>query len=283
MENEKIEEREKELIPRGYELLSRVKRLKSVYVRDDQYDFPWLLDSARISRKKGHRFGLIDSGKLDSIHLEWLAEAGADIYTSDEARPNISEIELMNRATKRGSAIIAFFHHGPLEMEEKENLISISSLKEMGKGGIYIHLSNRERQRDFSLLGEIAFECRKGGSWLVYYHHGEFAPQLVDLARAAAWIHISDQSFQRDEEMSLFAEDLKAAGMGGSKFILHVEKRLGLFSLKAVLRAGAIVLFKGSLTDYRSPLRALERELERETRKAKLDFRAYYLSTAFLP
>lgn len=279
MENETLKDRENKRILRSYELLSKVKRTKVVHVRDDQYEFPWLLDSARISRKKGHRFGVIDTGKLDCLQLEWLAEAGADIYTSNEARPKPEELELLSRTVKKGKAIMVFFHHGALETEERENLASFGLLKKIGRNGVYIHLSNREREHNFSVLHELAFACRDGGSWVVYYHHGGFVPQVLDLARKGIWVHLSDKGLQSEEEQSLFTEAIKTHHGRRLRFVLHVEKGLTKSFLKAALRAGAIVLPKGSITSRRSPLLALENK----ARKAKLDSKAYYLSTSFLP
>jgi len=204
MQKESRKEREKEQIARSYEILSRVKINKCVYVRDDQYEFPLLLDSARTSRKKGHRFGLIDSGKLDCVQLEWLAQEGADLYTSDETRPKAAELIVLNKACKKGAAIMAYFHHRDLETAESENLISFFALKEMGRSGIFIHLSNKEKKRENSFLSELASYCRRGGSWLIYYHHRELFPQLEDLAGNGAWIHVSDRSLKEDRDLTLF-------------------------------------------------------------------------------
>ena len=204
MQKESRKEREKEQIARSYEILSRVKINKCVYVRDDQYEFPLLLDSARTSRKKGHRFGLIDSGKLDCVQLEWLAQEGADLYTSDETRPKAAELIVLNKACKKGAAIMAYFHHRDLETAESENLISFFALKEMGRSGIFIHLSNKEKKRENSFLSELASDCRRGGSWLIYYHHRELFPQLEDLAGNGAWIHVSDRSLKEDRDLTLF-------------------------------------------------------------------------------
>ena len=59
--------------------------------------------------------------------------------------------------------------------------------------------------------------------------------------------------------------------------VFYVEKLLDIFSLMKIIKAGAVVLFKFSLFDSKSPLRVLEKK----ARKRKLDFRAYYLSATF--
>jgi hypothetical protein len=279
MEEESIKDKNAEPPKKAYELLSRAGKGVDITVRDDQYEFPWLLDSVKLCRKKGARFRLVDSGKLDRFQLEWLAEAGADLYTSDEARAEASELEQVNRACQKGGAFVAYFHHGPLEPEEESGSISFFDLKDMGRCGIYFYLSNREMKREISKINELAHACRKGGSRLVYYLHGSLENSLEDLARNETWIHITDQIFQEPEDPALVLDKVKSVVSAGAKLILHVEKGLDLSLLRDVIKTQAFVLFKSSLFDYKSPFRALERK----TRKRKPDFRAYYLYPAFLP
>ena len=279
MNNEILKDTNVELPKKAYELLSRAGKGGDITVRDDQYDFPCLLDSVKICRKKGFRFRLIESGKLSLSQLEWLAEAGADLYTSDEARSDFLEMELMKKACRKGGAIFAYFFHGPFESEGKSGSVSFSDLQEMGRIGIYLHCTNRERERDVSRLAELAYACRKGGSWLVYYHHGLLDSSLEEPGRNGAWIHISEQSLRESEDTALVLDRVKSALSAGSKLVLHLEKGLDFSLLRGVIRAGVFVLFKSDLFDYRSPFRALEKE----ARQKKLDFRAYYLYPTFLP
>ena len=279
MADESIKDKNVELPKKAYELLSWAGKGTDITVRDDQHEFPWLLDSVKLCRKKGARFRLIDSGKLDRFQLEWLAGAGADLYTSDEARAEASELEHVNRTCQKGGAFVAYFHYGSLESEEESSSISFLDLKDMGRSGIYFYLSNREMKREVSKLNELAHACRKGGSWLVYYLHGSLENSLEDLARNEAWIHVTDQIFQEPEDPALVLDKLRAAVSAGAKLILHVEKGLDLSLLRDVIKTQAFVLFKSSLFDHKSPFRALERK----TRKRKLDFRAYYLYPTFLP
>jgi len=279
MADESIKDKNVELPKKAYELLSRAGKGTDITVRDDQHEFPWLLDSVKLCRKKGARFRLIDSGKLDRFQLEWLAGAGADLYTSDEARAEASELEYVNRTCQKGGAFVAYFHYGSLESEEESSSISFLDLKDMGRSGIYFYLSNREMKREISKLNELAHACRKGGSWLVYYLHGSLENSLEDLARNETWIHVTDQIFQEPEDPTLVLDKVRAAVSAGAKLILHVEKGLDLSLLRDVIKTQAFVLFKSSLFDYKSPFRALERKV----RKRKLDFRAYYLYPAFLP
>jgi hypothetical protein len=216
---------------------------------------------------------------FDRFQLEWLAEAGSDLYTSDEARTDSLDLELVNKACKKGRAICAYFHQGPLDVEEDSESISYSGLQDLGRDGIYIHLTNRQNERDSLQLDELAFACQRGGSWLVYYHFGSLEFPLEELARNGAWIHTSDQIFKKAEDKSLVLDNLRSAISAGLKFVLHVEKGLDISFLNDVMSARAFILFKSSLFDNKSPFRALEKK----ARQRKLDFRAYYLYPNILP
>jgi hypothetical protein len=264
---------------KAFELLSLAKAGRNITLRDDQYDFPVILDSVKLCRQRGFRFRLIDSGKLDRFHLEWLGEAGADFYTSDEARAGFFELELVNKACKRGRAFIAYFHHAPLELSKEKDSFSFSELQEMGRYGIYLHITNRENPRDISQVSELAYACRQGGSWLVYYHHGLLEPSFSELGRNGAWIHVSDQSLLKAENMTLILDQVKSLLAAGAKLVVHLEKGMDLRLLHDIMAAGVFVIFKSLLFDYKSPFRILERKAA----KRKLDFRAYYLYPDFLP
>lgn len=278
MKDESIKNRVVQNPDKTYALLSMASKGGDVTVRDDQYDFSSLLDSVKLCRRRGRRFRLIDSGKLDLFQLEGLGEAGADIYTSDGARSDSSELELVNRACRKGNAIVSYFHRGLLESEEESDSTSFSGLQKMGRSGIYLHLSNREGVRNVSQLADLAYACLRGGSWLVYYHHGILESSFEELGKDGTWIHISDESLKKSEEGAQILNKVKSLLSSGVKLIIHLEKGLDFLLLRDIMRAGAFVLFKSSLYDYRSPFRTLERE----ARKRKVDFRAYYLYLIFL-
>lgn len=282
MENENLKNKKTVLPEKAYELLSRTREGADITVRDDQHDFPSLLDSVKQCRKQGFRFRLIDSGVLDSFSLEWLGKAGADVYTSDEVRVEALELELVNNACKKGTAILSYFYHGPLEPDEPEkgaDSLSFSELKNMARNGIYFYITNRERELSFQALNELAHACLRGRSWLVYYHFGLLEPSLEELGRNGAWIHITDQCFHEAENTDLVLDAVKSALSSGVKMVLHVEKGLDYALLRDIMSAGTYILFKSSLFDYKSPFRPLERE----ARKRKLDFRACFLYPNFLP
>ncbi|UCC38405.1 MAG: hypothetical protein JSV96_11255 [Candidatus Aminicenantes bacterium] len=282
MEEGTLKNKDTELPENAYELLSRTREGTDITVRDDQHDFSSLLDSVKKCRKRGLRFRLIDSGVLDGFNLEWLGKAGADIYTSDEIRIDALELELMKRACKKGKAFLSYFYHGPLESDEPENeadSLSFTELKNLARNGVYFYITNRERKLSFSALNELAHACLRGRSWLVYYHFGPIEPALEELGLNGAWIHITDQSFYEDGDTNFVLDAVKSSLSSGMRMVVHVEKELDYSILRDIMSAGAYVLFKYSLFDYKSPFRSLERE----ARKRKPDFRACYLYPNFLP
>ncbi|KPJ69911.1 hypothetical protein AMJ44_01795 [candidate division WOR-1 bacterium DG_54_3] len=280
MKKEPEEEKNSKFPEKGYELISWARRGKDITFRDDQFHFPWLMDIVKSCQKRRCRFRLIDSGKLETFEVELLGKAGADIYTSDEARPSDSEIELINKACRKSGTIVADFHRGPLEEEKPEEdsgSMAFSGLERLGERGVYLHLTNKERERNFLHLGDLANACLRGGSWLVYYHHGPLEQSLGELA--GAWIHISDDSLKESQEKDLLMEIIKAGSAKGANFMLHLGAEWRAYELQGVIKAGAVPLFKSALRDYRSPLKPLEKEAGRR----KLDFRSYYLYPYFLP
>lgn len=280
-ENEKRKPVNSEAEERPAGLFLSVKRGEGITLRDDLYDFSSLLDAAKMARRRGSRLRLIDTGILDRYQLEWLAEAGADLYTSDEVRSDFLELELVSRACKKGGATCVCFHHGSLDSEADEGRgsLSLPDLQNLGRAGVYLHLTNRHRERDSLQLNALSFDCRKGGSWLVYYHHGALDFSLDELAKNRAWIHTSERIFQEVEDPALILDQLRSAISEGLRFILHVENGLDISLLRDVYAARAWILFRSSLFDHKSPLRALERK----TRQKKLDFRAYYLYPNLMP
>ncbi|MEA2004867.1 MAG: hypothetical protein U9O50_01145, partial [Acidobacteriota bacterium] len=122
----------------NFELLSLAASGQEITVRDDQYEFNWILDSVKLSRPKRRRFRLIDTGVFDCPQMEWIAKAGADIYTSDEARKDAQELLIINNACKRGKGIMAYFYYGPLGQEQHEKQYDkFSQLQDLGGNGIY--------------------------------------------------------------------------------------------------------------------------------------------------
>ncbi len=260
-------------------LMDRAGRGEIITTRDDQANFADFMDASKTARRRGGRLRLVDSGRFNLFELEWLAGAGADIYTSDEARQNKTELELIARSCAKGGAFLAYFHRRALTDGPAEELSSWEFLMEVGRSRVDVHLSDRERPRDLSRLTDLAEACRDALAWLVFYRHGRLGDGLERLARAGGWIHLSDSTIEPDGGAGSLGELVRLAAGAGAGVVLHLEKGLPTDTLEALLRAGAFLLFKTPPNDRRSrPGR-----IEERARKMKLDPRAYYLHTAILP
>jgi len=269
---EKLETAESETPGKIFRLLDLVRKGGPVIIRDDHYDFPTILD---VARSHGRRLVLIDSGRFNGIQMESLGRVGVSFYSSDDARTDIEEIGLIRKACSKGGSFLAFFLNAGLDEGDRPGKIPLPLLKRLAEGGVYFHLSNLPKKRDGSPLVELSRCCRQGGSWLVYYHHGSLDPFLHDLAAAGAWIHLSDQSLTGDEDLAFFRE---LAGHG-KRLVLIVESLLPESFLRYVYRAGVYLIFKTPPLEPSSRRAALEKKAGRKS----LNFRAYYISTAFLP
>ncbi len=246
-------------------------------VRDDLYDEATLLDAVRIYRRGGGRFRLVDSGRLDRFRLEWLLEAGADLYTSDESRTDLEELEGLLRAAGKGRSILSYFVRGSFPEEGADGETVPNPLLQLGRAGAYLHVSNREQNRSPDVLLALAAECEAGGSHLVIYHHGPFGPEMVELAGANLWLHLDERSLAESDAREFFLDVLKSRG-SRARFVLYSEGKSEALWLKETLTAGAYLRFQGKQFDYRSPYKSLERAASRK----KLPHTAYFLHPTFL-
>lgn len=282
MEEEIKEEKKFASLNRAYDLLSQAEEGNEVTVRDDQYDFFWLLDSAKLCRRRGARFRLIDSGALEFSQLEWLAQAGADLYTSDQTRSKAFKLEILNKVCRESGGLMAIFLHGQLESterEEKPAFFSFQELLNLARSGVFLHLSNKDQNRDFSHLISLAYSCRKGGSFVAYYHHGPLDAWLEELARSGAWIHLSDRSIEKSEDHPLILNSIKSARAVGVNLVIYLESGLENHLLQDIVGAGAFLQFDLTQLAGRRPLRTYLKGIKGRS----LDFRAYYLYPHFLP
>lgn len=278
MNNEKQEERDSVSPGEALELFSLLKKKQNITVRDDQYDFFALLDAVQRFQDRRFRFRLIDTGKFDPYQLEWIVGQGADLYTSDNIRSRVHDLELISDAARRGGAFLSYLISGRWEDEGGVNL-TFSDLMNVGACGAYLHLSNRQESRDIHKIAQLAYICAQNGSWLVYYHHGPPEKSFLELAQNGAWIHLTGQSLQEEESQAVFRDIVLSARSAGSNVVLHWDGGENFVLLNDVVEAGAIILFKSPLFDYKSPLKTLEKGIRRK----RLDFRAYYLHPSILP
>ena len=276
MENEEVKNE-----PEQEDLQSSVDNISGkmdLTFRDDQHDYAWLLDVLRMRKPRGNRFRLVDSGVLEGHRIEKMVGMGADLYTSDRVRKDVLELEFILKAAKSGGTIVASLLQNEIVSEEEPGFIPLASLANLGRQGLFFHVSNRERDRKLADLSQIAVECRKGSSRLIYYHHGPMTPEFVGLAKEGIWIHVSNKSIQSEDDLFLFLDMTSAARLSGANCVLYVEKEMSLSSLREAVKSPAIVLFKTAPVDFKSPFKPLSDE----AMKKHLDFRAFYLYSTFL-
>lgn len=278
MDNERQEEREPASPKKASELFSLLKKKQNITVRDDQYDFSTLLDAVRQFRDRRYRFRVVDTGRFNPFELEWITSHGADLYTSDETRTYVHDLELISAASRKGNAFVSYLINGKWD-EGGEEDPTFSDLMNVGRCGAYLHLTNRQQPRDILRVARLAYNCTQSGSWLVYYHHGPLEKSLLELGRNGAWIHMTDQSLEGEESQAMIRDIVLSTRSAGSNVVLHWDNGNNFSLLDDIVKAGAVVLFKSPLFDYKSPLKVLEEGIRRK----RLDFRAYYLYPSVLP
>ncbi len=266
-------------VVRTYELLDRLRLGRDFSVRDDQFEFSVLLDTARIARAKRVRLTLLDTGRFGFVELEWLVAEGVRLCTSDEARPRPAELLRLLEAGRRARVRAAYLQRGPLRDAPAEGAMSVPDVQELGRAGLDVHVSDLDEPRDLAVLGEVVPSVREGGGVFVLYHHGRPDEALVALAGRGGWSHLSDRPIDVDADAETLLAWARAAKSGGAGAVLHVERGLPLETLQAVHAAGAYLLFKIPPSDRLSRLRPLEAA----ARRRRLPKRSYFLDTTFLP
>jgi hypothetical protein len=260
-----------------FALLDKVKKGGEFILRDDQYGFNDTLDAVKTARARGTRFDLLDTGLFSVLELEWLCGAGAHFYSSDDARADVSELQVIRKACAKGGSSAAYLVRGPFESDDQPGRPPYSILLALAGDGFILHASNREHARDVRRLSELAEEAHKGGGFLAYYYHGAADAGLVELASRGAKIHLSDKLLQ-ERDLELLIAVLKASPAGRSKLVLYIEKGMPFRFLKKIFNAGATLLFKTPPRDRDSPIG----ELERKARRRPLRPGTYYLQATFL-
>jgi len=256
---------------RGFRLLDQAGAAQGLTVRDDQQAFAWLLDAARTARRQGRRFRLVDSGQLDVSSLEWLAKAGADLYTADDIRPDVSALVRIRKAGRVSGGRTVFFLYGPVEAAPAAGALSLEIVIELVRSGVDLHVSNRKKSRDPAALLGLAASRRAGGAEVVYYHHGPLMTGLADLTEAGAWVHVSNSNRDLNAaELALLRDIGRAGGRGaGGGLVVHVDTGIERVVLEEILKSGAHVI--------------LNIPFERTLWRPSLPWRAFYLDTTLLP
>ena len=265
-------------VVRTYELMDRVRMRQDLVIRDDQFDFPALLEAARYADRRRIRMSLLDTGRFGLGEIESLAKAGARILASDEARPRAHEWEVLQEACRSAGTHLSVFWNGPLPAAEAVTGAAFQSLLALLRMGMDLHISNRTHVRDAAILARLAAASKKGKGYLVIYHTGPLVAELAGPAAGRAWVHFSDASIADEPAAVAAVEIARAASGAGSRAAVHVERGLPLELLEALWAAGAALLFTMPSDD-----RSLLRPVEDRAARRKLPPRAYYLSTAFMP
>jgi hypothetical protein len=248
---------------------------RTLTVRDDRLDFSGLLDAASACRRASARLRLVDQGRLSVSELEWLGEAGAAVYSSDTARVDGAELVLIRKATRRGGTVTAYFHDGPFADPAAPRGLAYETLRELGRSGLDLHVSDKNHPRDAGRLAELAYDCRRGGAAFVLYHHGPVEAGHAELAAQGVWIHVSSRERATAESIPVLADCARAARQARTGLVFHIENSVDPQALADLSAAGAIILFKTPPSDYRSPLRPYEDAAG----AIRLDPRAFYLFT----
>lgn len=272
-------------LARRFSLLEEAAGGDDLTVRDDQYIFPWLLDAVKRTVRNGGRFRLVDSGALEQSQLEWLLDAGADFYTSDERARDIRELEALSLLCRQNHArLCCFIHSSPQEetqeTEEQENAEeeqpAALDLQRLALTGSYLFFSNRKTEWGFAELIRLAEDCRRGGARLFYYHQGELPEESQGLAEAGAWIHVTQSVLNADAWIPLADMAAEAHNKGGG-LIIHLQKEPDFLLLEEMFRAGAYVRFEYAQIHYRSPFKPIEQA----AKKRQPDPYAFYLQKDF--
>jgi len=253
------------------ELLATARSGYGVTARDDLCDFTLLSDAVAWARRQGLRFRLVDSGHLKRAQLEWLLEAGADFFTTDEFGRDLSELEGLLQALRRGKARMAFHAQDGIFQSNEEQESSLDLLG-LGRSGAYIYITNRIQAPELDFLERLARECEAGGSHLVLYIHGGFSPQWLDLFQCRMWFHMDENSFVESEARAFFRDALRSSRVR-SRFVLLTQGVSDALWLKESREAGVYLRFQKKQFDYRSPYKPLELASLRK----RLPVTSYYL------
>jgi hypothetical protein len=265
-----------EAVGEGFELLDKAAKDPNIMVRDDQYDYHWIMDAAKRCRKSGGRFRLMDTGRFEKIELIWLIGAGLDLYTDDRTRRDFKEAEELVLECQKNNSILAYLQAKAFAKEEEAESSVFSGLVTLARSGAYLYVSSREGKTELAAVSDLARCCREGNTRLVYYHHGPADPVLEDIGSHGAWIHITDKSVNK-ENIPLLLNTCQKANQNRGGLIVHLEDEVEYDLAEDLIEADASVIFLYTLFDYKSPFK----ELENKARKKRYDFRAYYLQHDF--
>jgi len=267
-----------------FAFLEAASQGQEMTVRDDQFAFSLLRDGVRKTVQNRGRFRLVDSGTLEQPQLEWLLEAGADFYTSNNISRDMREREALALTARRNRSRLACFIHFPESREQQEGAESedspapgLTDYQNLALAGAFLYFSSQDREWDPAELVRLAEGCRKGGARLVYYHQGEFSEGGFSLAEAGVWIHITQAALKK-ESLFILADSASAANRRGGGLVIHLQAKPDFLLLEDLLRSGAYIRFEYAQIDCRSPLKPIEQAAA----KRKLPPYSYFLNPDFV-
>ncbi|GEM_PF-1210342 len=239
---------------------------KPLVVRDDQITWAEVIDLAKECKGKGKTLVFIDLGGLTLSELEWLVSSGTVILSYPEANRTWAEMLLLQIIARRKHGLVIYAYGGKFKSEEEKREAYLG-WRQMARGGVDFHLSNRHQFWEPEAIVQLAADCRLGRGWFVYYHHGFVEPWLNDLAREGAWVHLTDRFYQASQKEN-WEEMLRSFSRRQVRLILHAES--AATELKEIIdRHGGLIIYNLPPISPTQPL---------DTPKLKsLPFRAYHL------
>ncbi|MGQ9578431.1 MAG: hypothetical protein ACUVWQ_07400 [Candidatus Aminicenantales bacterium] len=241
-----------------------------ITIRDDQVSWDQAWDMARRAKSLRKSLVLIDTGVFSLAELEWLIEAKASVLSYPEGGRSPAEMLLLKKVAKRSKSLVVF---GFRNVSGTNRSVQdwLNSMRQMGRGGIDLHVSGSDKPFEPEELYQLAADCRRGEAWFLYYHHGPVEPWLIRLAQERAWLHLAAE-FYRSEDAGIVEELLRSYPSRQARLVFHCGEKCPL-ELEEIISA-----WGGSLA-YLLPPAGLLMKKRRQLRMVEksLPFRAYHL------
>lgn len=241
-----------------------------ITIRDDQVSWDQAWDMARRAKSLRKSLVLIDTGVFSLAELEWLIEAKASVLSYPEGGRTPAEMLLLKKVAKRSKSLVVFAFRNVLGTN-KSSQDWFNSMRQMGRGGIDLHVSGRDKPFGPEELFQLAADCRRGGAWFLYYHHGPVEPWLIRLAQERAWLHLAAE-FCRSEDAVILEELIRFYPGRRPRLVFHCSE-------KCPKEFEEIISARGGFFAYLLPPAGLLDKRRRQWRMEEKSppFRAYHL------
>ncbi len=243
---------------------------RRIIIRDDQVSWDDVWDMARLAHRQRKSLVLIDTGVFSLAELEWLVEARTTVLSYPEAGRSWAEMLLLKKVAKRTNSLVVFALRG-IPGAKKTGEDWFDSTRQMGRGGVDLHVSGGDNPFKPQELSQLAADCRLGGAWFLYYHHGPVEPWLNPLAQEGAWLHLAAEFF-RVEDAGYLEELLRLFPGKRPRLVFHCGE-------KCPPELKEIVSTRGGFLVYLLPPAELGNKKTRRLQPAErgLPFRAFHL------